>query len=51
MSSTALFAAITFAALQLFVAGLALQETLSSGVVGSAGATAARIAAAPAVRD
>lgn len=43
MSSTAALALLAFAAVQLFVAGLALQDALSEGLVGSAGASAARI--------
>jgi hypothetical protein len=39
MSSTALFAALAFAAVQAFAAGLALQSSLSEGLTATAGAS------------
>jgi hypothetical protein len=44
MSPTAVFAAVAFAALQLFAAGLALQSALSESMSASAGAAAERVA-------
>ena len=44
MSPTAALAAVIFAALNLFAAGLALQSTLADGLAGSAGVAAERVA-------
>lgn len=43
MSTTAVFAAVSFAALQLFLAGLAMHDVLSVSLTASASASAARV--------
>lgn len=44
MSTTAALAALAFAALQMFVAGLALQDTLGRGLLDAGGSAAAEVA-------